>query len=114
MTVYVDTVYVETDFLLAITTDSDWHQLSVEEVLETYEVETSAFSYLEIILAHAQHDFDCASLVTNLLELVPVQDEQEKQAILKTVIYYERGMTPLDAFHAATADAREMDMLSPM
>lgn len=52
--------------------------------------------------------------MTNFLELVPVQDEQEKQAILKTVIYYERGMTPLDAFHAATADAREMDMLPPM
>lgn len=39
MTVYVDTVYVDTDFLLAIMTDSDWHQLSVKEVLETYEVE---------------------------------------------------------------------------
>jgi predicted nucleic acid-binding protein len=50
--------------------------------------------------------------VANLLELVPVRDEEEKQVVLKAVNYYEEGMTPFDAFHAATAETRRLDVLS--
>jgi hypothetical protein len=32
--------------------------------------------------------------------------------VLKAVNYYEEGMTPFDAFHAATAETRRLDVLS--
>jgi predicted nucleic acid-binding protein len=106
------TVYVETDFLLALAKDTDWLQESAEAALDEYEVETSAFSYLEVILARERYEFDYVPLVANLLELVPVRDEEETQVVLKAVNYYEEGMTPFDAFHAATAETRGMGVLS--
>lgn len=39
-------------------------------------------------------------------------DDEEKQAVLKATNYYEEGMTPFDAFHAATAETRSLDWLS--
>ena len=106
------TMYVETDFLLALAKDTDWLQESAAAALDEYEVETSAFSYLELVLARARYEFDYVPLVANLLELVPVRDEEEKQVVLKAVNYYDEGMTPFDAFHAATAETRGMDILS--
>jgi len=106
------TVYVETDFLLALAKDTDWLQDRAERALEEYDVETSAFSYLELVLARERYEFDFVPLVANLLELVPVGDEEEKQVVLKAVNYYEDGMTPFDAFHAATAETRALDVLS--
>lgn len=106
------TVYVETDFLLALAKDTDWLHESAEVALDEHEVETSAFSYLELVLARERYEFDYVPLVANLLELVPVRDEEEKQVVLKAVNYYEEGMTPFDAFHAATAETRRLDVLS--
>ena len=106
------TVYVETDFLLALAKDSDWLQQSAEEALEEYDVETSAFSYLELLLARERYEFEYVPLVANLLELVPVRDEKERQIVLKAVNYYEEGMTAFDAFHAATAETRTLNVLS--
>jgi len=106
------TVYVETDFLLALAKDTDWLQQSAETALTEYEVETSAFSYLELVLARERYEFEYVPLVANLLELVPIRDEEEKQVVLKAVNYYDEGMTPFDAFHAATAETRRMDVLS--
>ncbi|WP_251344017.1 PIN domain-containing protein [Haloplanus halophilus] len=106
------TVYVETDFLLALAKDTDWLQESAEAALDEHEVETSALSYLELVLARERYEFDYVPLVANLLELVPVRDEEEKQVVLKAINYYEEGMTPFDAFHAATAETRGMDALS--
>lgn len=106
------TVYVETDFLLALAKDSDWLQGSAENALTEYKVETSAFSYLELVLARERYEFDYVPLIANLLELVPVRDEEEKQVVLKAVNYYDEGMTPFDAFHAATTETRGMDVLS--
>jgi predicted nucleic acid-binding protein len=106
------TVYVETDFLFALAKDSDWLQGAAEEALGEHEVETSAFSYLELVLARERHEFDYVPLVANLVELVPLRDEEEKQVVLKAVNYYDEGMTPFDAFHAATAETRGTDVLS--
>ncbi|ELY67319.1 PIN domain-containing protein [Natrinema versiforme] len=106
------TVYVETDFLLALAKDSDWLQQSAEEALEEYDVETSAFSYLELLLARERYEFEYIPLVANLLELVPVRDEEERQIVLKAVNYYDEGMTAFDAFHAATAETRTLNVLS--
>ncbi|WP_049923549.1 PIN domain-containing protein [Halopiger djelfimassiliensis] len=106
------TVYVETDFLLALAKDSDWLQQSAEEALDEYDVETSAFSYLELLLARERYEFDYVPLVANLLELVPVRDEEERQIVLKAINYYGEGMTAFDAFHAATAETRTVNVLS--
>jgi len=106
------TVYVETDFLLALAKDTDWLQGPAEDALAEYDIETSPFSYLELLIARERYEFDYVPLVANLLELVPVRDEEEKQVVLKAVNYYDEGMTPFDAFHAATAETRGMDVLS--
>lgn len=106
------TVYVETDFLLALAKDTDWLQSSAEDALVEYDVETSPFSYLELLLARERYEFDYVPLVANLLELVPVRNEEEKQVVLKAVNYYDEGMTPFDAFHVATAETRGLDVLS--
>ncbi len=106
------TVYVETDFLLALAKDTDWLQSSAEDALGEYDVETSPLSYLELLLARERYEFDYVPLAANLLELIPVRNEEEKQIVLKAVNYYDEGMTPFDAFHAATAETRGMNVLS--
>ena len=106
------TVYVETDFLLALAKDTDWLQGPAEAALDEYELETSPFSYLELTLARERYEFDYVPLVANLLELVPVRNDEERQIVLKAVDYYDEGMTPFDAFHAATAETRGLDVLS--
>ncbi|APX98445.1 twitching motility protein PilT [Natronorubrum daqingense] len=104
------TVSVETDFLLALAKDTDWLQGSAEDALGEYDVKTHLVSRL--LLARERYEFDYVPLVANLLELVPVRDEEETQVVLNGVNYYDEGMTPFDAFHAATTETREMDVLS--
>lgn len=106
------TVYVESDFLIALVKDSDWLQAEAENALADHDVETSAFAYLEILLARERYEFDYVPLIANLLELVPVRDDEERQIVLKAANYYADGMTPFDAFHAATAETRERAVLS--
>jgi predicted nucleic acid-binding protein len=106
------TVYVETDFLLALAKDTDRSQSSAADALAEYDVETSPFSYLELLLARERYEFDYVPLVANLLDLVPVREEEETQVVLKAVNYSDQGTTPFDAFHAATAETRGTDVLS--
>ena len=40
------TVFVETDFLLALAKDDDWLQKRAEHVLDEREIVTSLFAYL--------------------------------------------------------------------
>lgn len=101
------TVCVETDFLLTLAKDSDWLQGAAEEALGEHEVETSAFSCLELVLARERHEFDYVPLVANLVG--PLRDEEEKQVVLRAVNYHDEGMTPFEAFHAATAETRGTD-----
>jgi predicted nucleic acid-binding protein len=106
------TVYVETDFLVALVKDDDWLQERAERALDEHDVVTSPYSYLELLLIHERTEYDYVRLVSNMLELVPVTSEGEKQAVLKAVGYYQDGMTPFDAFHAATAETRGYSILS--
>lgn len=50
--------------------------------------------------------------MSNLLELVAVRDEEEKQGVLRARNYDDGGMAPFDAFYAATAETRGMDVFS--
>jgi len=106
------TVFVETDFLLAIAKDDDWLQEHAEVILDERDVVTSPFAYLELLIVLERHQFDYIRLVANLLDLVAVGDENEKQVVLKAVNYFEDGMTPFDSFHAATAETGGRPILS--
>ncbi|WP_254838807.1 PIN domain-containing protein [Natronomonas marina] len=106
------TVFVETDFLLAIAKDDDWLQGRAESFLDDHEVVTSPFAYLELLLVLERYQFDYLRLFANLLEVVPVGDESEQQVVLKAVAYFEDGMTPFDSFHAATAETRGLSILA--
>ena len=106
------TAYVETDFLLALAKDADWLKDRAEEKLEERNVVTSTYSYLEILLIRERHEFDYIKLFSNMLDVVPVETEEERQIVLKAVNYFEDGMTGFDAFHAATAETRGHSILS--
>jgi predicted nucleic acid-binding protein len=106
------TVFVETDFLLALAKDDDWLQERAENVLDEREIVTSPFAYLEMLIILERHQFDYIRLFSNLLDVVPVGDEDEQQIVLKSVAYFEDGMTPFDAFHAATAETCGLPILS--
>lgn len=104
--------YVETDFLIALAKDDDWLQERAESALDEREVVTAPYSYLELLLVHERHEFDYVPLFSNMLDLVPVATEAERQIVLKAINYYEEGMTPFDAFHAATAETRSLPILA--
>jgi predicted nucleic acid-binding protein len=106
------TVFVETDFLLAIAKDDDWLQERAEDVLAEREIVTSLFAYLELLIVLEHHQFDYVRLFANLLDVVPVGNEEEQQIVLKAVAYFEDDMTPFDSFHAATAETRGLSLLS--
>ena len=106
------TVLAEADFLLAIAKDDDGLQERAEEALDEREVVTSPFAYLELIIVLERHQFDYVRLFANLLDVVPVGNEEEQQVVLKSVAYFEDGMTPFDSFHAATAETRGLSILS--
>ena len=106
------TVLAETDFLLAIVKDDDWLQERAEEALDEREVVTSPFAYLELLIVLKRHQLDYVRLFANLLDVVPVGNEEEQQVVLKAVAHFEDGMTPFDSFHAATAETRGLSILS--
>lgn len=106
------TAFVETDFLIALAKDDDWLQARAEEILDEQEIVTSPTAYLELLIVLERHQFDYIRLFANLLDLVPVGDEHEQQIVLKAVNYFEDGMTPFDAFHAATAETRGLPIRS--
>lgn len=103
--------YVETDFLLALIKDTDWLKERAEEALDEHDVVTSTYPYLEILVLSERHEFDYIRLFSNLLDVVPVETEEEHQIVLKGVKYYEEGLTAFDAFHAATAETRGLPIL---
>jgi predicted nucleic acid-binding protein len=105
------TAYVETDFLLALAKDADWLKDRAEDALEEHDVVTSSYAYLEVLLIREQHEFDYIKLFSNMLDIVPVETEEEQQIVLKAVNYFEEGMTAFDSFHAATAETRGYPIL---
>lgn len=107
-------MYLETDFLLALSKDSDWLKARAEEVLEEEEeVATSILSYAELLLLAERYDIDRVRAVANLLEIVPALPEEHAQAILKAARYQEEhGMTTFDALHAGMVDTWDTEVVS--
>ncbi len=106
------TTFVETDFLIALVKDSDWLKQRAEDVLASENVVTSPFAYLELLLIRERHEYEYVRLFANMLELVPVKTDAERQIVLKAVHYDEEGMTPFDSFHAATAETHGLPIRS--
>ena len=106
------TAYVGTDFLLALAKDSDWLKDRAMEIVDERHVVTSTYTYLEILLIGERHEFDYLTLFSNMLDVVPVETETERQIVLKAVSYFTDGMTAFDAFHAATTETRGCSILS--
>ncbi len=105
-------MFVGADFVSTLARDDDWLQARAEETLEARDVVTSPFAYLELLMVLERYQFDYVRLFANLLDVVPVGDDRERQTVLKTVNYVEDGMTPFDAVHAATAETRGPVILS--
>ena len=106
------TCFVETDFLLALLKDDDWLKGRAEMILEERTVVTSPLSYLELLFVLDGEAFDFERLYANLLELVPVGSDDERQLVLKAAGYVAEGLTPFDAYHAATAETRGLPICS--
>lgn len=64
-----------------------------------------------MLLIGERHEFDYIKLCSNMLDVVLVEPEEERQIVLKAVNYFEDGMTAFDAFHAATAETRGRSIL---
>ncbi len=91
---------------------SDWLEGRAEDTLDERDLVTSTYSYLELLLVRERHEFEHVRLVSNTLEVVPVETDEERQIVLKAANYLEDGLTAFDAFHAATAETRGHPILS--
>lgn len=113
------TVYVETDFLVALVKDDDWlHEAAVRELEERDDVHTSILAYAELLVLFYDRDagafeIDVPRAVTDLLELVPVVPAVHEDAILAAAAFIEEyELTPFDALHAGVVAAYDERVLS--
>ena len=74
--------------------------------MEEHNVVTSTYSYLEVLLISERHELDYIKLFPNMLEVVPVETDEERQIVLKAVKYFEEGVTTFGSFHAAIVETR--------
>ncbi|MFC6874669.1 PIN domain-containing protein [Halobellus marinus] len=102
-------MYVESDFLFALAKPEDWLKENAEAALDAEAVYTSLAAYTEFLVYWYDEDtgtyaIDAASIVPNLLELVPVRPEEHEEALLAAAAFIdEYGTTPFDAIHAGIA-----------
>ena len=106
------TVYVETDFLLALAKPDDWLKEPAREALASREVETSLAAFIEVLLISERYEFDRVRACADLLQLVSIVPERDAQVVLKAAKYQEANeMTAFDAVHAAIAETRTQPIL---
>lgn len=106
------TVYVAADFLRALTEPNHPDGEQAEHLLAVHEVVTSPLAYLELLVDTESENFDAVKLIAHLLDVVPVATDEDEQIVLKAANYYDEGMEPFRAFHAATAETRSLPLLS--
>lgn len=109
-------MYVETDFLMAVTKDDDWLRESALAALdERDDIHTSVLAFAEVMVLLydrdvGEYEIDVPRAIANLLELVPVVPEEHETAVLAAAAFVEEhDLTPFDALHAgvvATSDGR--------
>ena len=113
------TMYVESDFLVALVKDDDWLQERALQGLENEsEIHTSILAYAEVLVLfcdreRAEYEIDAPRAVSNLLEVVPVEPAHHEEAILAAAALLEEyDLTPFDALHAGLATTRGESVLS--
>jgi predicted nucleic acid-binding protein len=107
------TVYVETDFLLALAKPDDWLKEPAREAVNSREIETSLAAFIELLLISERFAFDRVRACADLLQLVSIVPESDAQIVLKAAKYQEEhAMTAFDAVHAATAETRGQPIMS--
>lgn len=97
-------VYVDTDFLIALTRSDDRLHEEAEEKYERYENRLVAIPsvFLEYSLVTIDWIDDLQTVFANLLELVQYRGDEE--VVLRAAYYMdEHELTPFDAFHCAEA-----------
>lgn len=106
------TVYVETDFLLALAKPDDWLREPAREALESREVETSLAAFIELLLISERFEFNRVRACADLLELISIVPESDAQVVLKAAKYQEEhAMTAFDAVHATIAETRKLAIM---
>ena len=100
-------MYVDTDFLFALTSPDDWLHAQATNTLEAQsDIHTSKIAYLEF-LVHAYEPgdglpFAALYVLANLLEVVPTNPQTDSAIVLAAATYLDdSGVTPFDAFHSA-------------
>ncbi|WP_144902198.1 PIN domain nuclease [Halobellus captivus] len=111
-------MYVESDFLFALAKPEDWPKENATAALESEDVYTSLTAYTEFLVYWydedaAEYTVDAATIVPNLLELVPVRPAEHEEALLAAVSFIEEyGTTPFDSVHAGIAHTNGDTVLS--
>ena len=111
-------MYVESDFLFALAKPEDWLKENAKAALESEDVYTSLTAYTEFLVywydeQSGEYTVDAATIVPNLLELVPVRPEEHEEALLAAISFIEEyGTTPFDSIHAGIAHTNGDTVLS--
>lgn len=95
-------VYVDTDFIIALTRPEDRLHKEAEEKFEEYQdrLVATPFVFLELSLVAIDWVDDIQPIFANLLELVEYTGDEE--AVLRAAFYMDEDeLTPFDAFHCA-------------
>ena len=101
--------YVDTDYLLALAKDEDWlKESAVKLKLESGEIETSAFTLVELLFYAHKHGRNpeelvaiASALVGKIRPLTPTQVRAASHYMKKF------GLNPGDAIHAASLEVNE-------
>jgi predicted nucleic acid-binding protein len=111
-------MYVESDFLFALAKPEDWLKENATAALESEDVYTSLTAYTEFLVYWydedaAEYTVDAATIVPNLLELVPVRPAEHEEALLAAAAFIDDyGTTPFDSVHAGIAHTNGDTILS--
>jgi PIN domain. len=111
-------MYVESDFLFALAKPEDWLRADAQTALDETDVYTSVTTYTEFLVYFYDQEtgaytIPAATVIPNLLELVPVRPESHEEGLLAASAFIdEYGLTPFDAVHAGIAHADGESVLS--
>lgn len=112
-------MYVETDFLFALVKEDDWLAEPAEQALADHDdIHTSILAYAELLVLlydreESGYELEPSRVVTNLLQLVPIEPEAHEKAVLAAAAFLdEHDMTPFDALHAGVVSQRGEGILS--
>jgi predicted nucleic acid-binding protein len=96
-------VYADTDLWVALIKGDDWLSEHAERLIEEYEgeLEVSLATFIELLLIEEKFDVSAERAFRGVLALA--EYDGSKRVLFQALEYYDRGLTPFDAFHVALA-----------